>query len=33
VLLLFVLVLNLIVSRIGRSNADATGMTVAGAVV
>jgi phosphate transport system permease protein len=33
VLLLFVLVLNLIVDRIGRSAADATGMTVAGAVV
>ncbi|HEY2571949.1 MAG TPA: ABC transporter permease subunit [Solirubrobacteraceae bacterium] len=33
VLLLFVLALNLIVERIGRSNADATGMTVAGAVV
>jgi phosphate transport system permease protein len=33
VLLLFVLALNLIVDRIGRSNADATGMTVAGAVV
>jgi hypothetical protein len=28
-----VLLLNLIVDRIGRSNADATGMTVAGAVV
>jgi phosphate transport system permease protein len=33
VLLLFVLGLNLIVDRIGRSSADATGMTVAGAVV
>jgi phosphate transport system permease protein len=33
VLLLFVLALNLIVDRIGRSSADATGMTVAGAVV
>jgi phosphate transport system permease protein len=33
VLLIFVLVLNLIVDRIGRSSADATGMTVAGAVV
>ena len=33
VLLLFVLALNLIVDRIGRSTADATGMTVAGAVV
>jgi phosphate transport system permease protein len=33
VLLLFVLALNLIVGRIGRSQADATGMTVAGAVV
>jgi phosphate transport system permease protein len=33
VLLIFVLVLNLIVDRIGRSQADTTGMTVAGAVV
>ena len=33
VLLIFVLALNLIVDRIGRSSADATGMTVAGAVV
>lgn len=33
VLLIFVLVLNLIVGRIGRSQADATGMTVAGAIV
>jgi phosphate transport system permease protein len=33
VLLLFVLALNLIVDRIGRSHADATGLTVAGAVV
>jgi len=33
VLLLFVLVLNLVVDRIGRSQADATGLTVAGAVV
>ncbi|HEY2718346.1 MAG TPA: ABC transporter permease subunit [Solirubrobacteraceae bacterium] len=33
VLLLFVLVLNLVVDRIGRSQADATGLTVAGSVV
>jgi phosphate transport system permease protein len=33
VLLIFVLALNLIVDRIGRSSADATGLTVAGAVV
>jgi phosphate transport system permease protein len=33
VLLLFVLGLNLIVDRIGRSSADATGMTVAGGIV
>ncbi len=33
VLLVFVLALNLIVDRIGRSQADATGLTVAGAVV
>jgi phosphate transport system permease protein len=33
VLLLFVLALNLVVDRIGRSQADATGLTVAGAVV
>jgi hypothetical protein len=33
VLLVFVLGLNLIVDRIGRSSADATGLTVAGAVV
>jgi phosphate transport system permease protein len=33
VLLIFVLVLNVIVGRIGRSQADATGMTGAGAVV
>ncbi|HEY1451361.1 MAG TPA: ABC transporter permease subunit, partial [Solirubrobacteraceae bacterium] len=33
VLLLFVLALNLLVDRIGRSQADATGLTVAGAVV
>jgi phosphate transport system permease protein len=33
VLMVFVLVLNLIVDRIGRSQADATGLTVAGAVV
>lgn len=33
VLLLFVLALNLIVDRIGRSQADSTGLTVAGAVV
>ncbi len=33
VLLIFVLALNLIVDRIGRSHADATGLTVAGAVV
>ncbi|HEY1450421.1 MAG TPA: ABC transporter permease subunit [Solirubrobacteraceae bacterium] len=33
VLLLFVLVLNLLVDRIGRSQADATGLTVAGSVV
>jgi phosphate transport system permease protein len=33
VLLLFVLALNLIVGRIGRSQADASGLTVAGAVV
>ncbi|HEX3509768.1 MAG TPA: ABC transporter permease subunit [Solirubrobacteraceae bacterium] len=32
-LLLFVLALNLIVARIGRSQADATGLTVAGAIV
>jgi phosphate transport system permease protein len=33
VLLVFVLALNLIVDRIGRSSADATGLTVAGAIV
>jgi phosphate transport system permease protein len=33
VLLLFVLGLNLLVSRVGRSQADSTGLTVAGAVV
>jgi phosphate transport system permease protein len=33
VLLVFVMVLNLIVGRIGRSQADSTGLTVAGAVV
>ena len=33
VLLMFVLALNLLVDRIGRSQADATGLTVAGAVV
>jgi phosphate transport system permease protein len=33
VLLVFVLVLNLVVDRIGRSNADATGLSVAGAIV
>jgi phosphate transport system permease protein len=33
VLLVFVLVLNLLVDRIGRSQADATGLTVAGSVV
>jgi phosphate transport system permease protein len=33
VLLLFVLALNLIVDRIGRSSTDATGMTVAGGIV
>jgi len=33
VLMMFVLALNLIVDRIGRSTADATGLTVAGAVV
>ena len=33
VLLIFVLVLNLLVGRIGRSQADSTGLTVAGAVV
>ncbi|HEX4467421.1 MAG TPA: ABC transporter permease subunit [Solirubrobacteraceae bacterium] len=33
VLLLFVVVLNLIVGRIGRSQADATGLTAAGAIV
>ncbi len=33
VLMVFVLALNLIVDRIGRSQADATGMTVAGAIV
>jgi phosphate transport system permease protein len=33
VLLIFVLALNLVVDRIGRSHADATGLTVAGAVV
>jgi phosphate transport system permease protein len=33
VLMVFVLVLNLIVDRIGRSAADATGLTIAGAVV
>jgi phosphate transport system permease protein len=33
VLLLFVLGLNLVVDRIGRSSADATGMTVAGGIV
>lgn len=33
VLLIFVLILNLIVDRIGRSNSDALGLTVAGAVV
>ena len=32
-LLVFVLALNLLVDRIGRSQADATGLTVAGAVV
>jgi phosphate transport system permease protein len=33
VLLVFVLALNLVVDRIGRSNADATGLSVAGAIV
>jgi phosphate transport system permease protein len=33
VLMVFVLALNLLVDRIGRSQADATGLTVAGAVV
>ena len=33
VLMVFVLVLNLVVDRIGRSQADATGMTVAGGIV
>jgi phosphate transport system permease protein len=33
VLLMLVLVLNLIVSRIGRSESDTTGLTVAGAIV
>ncbi len=33
VLLVFVLLLNLLVDRIGRSQADATGLTVAGGVV
>jgi phosphate transport system permease protein len=33
VLMVFVLALNLIVDRIGRSSADATGLTVAGAVI
>jgi phosphate transport system permease protein len=33
VLLVFVMLLNLIVGRIGRSQADSTGLTVAGAVV
>jgi hypothetical protein len=33
VLLVFVVLLNLLVGRIGRSQADATGLTVAGAIV
>ena len=33
VLMVFVLGLNLLVDRIGRSQADATGLTTAGAVV